>query len=341
MEDPQMRVATSGTEAVGKHYSRHTPATPGMVLTATGPDNQPIWAPGGANAEIIVSYVYFVDLLQADPIPDGSLTHPFQLIQDAVDQIITDAVARAVIMCAPAAYGPAIHIPDNGVLQQLVIQGWTGFMATNAPDLLPRINGIITIDQTNAAESRQVTFKGVRLIGNIVSNVPATRDLNVHFQDCVTSRITVEGANVNAYFSTSNCDGVLKGNISLHLWSDGESWSNMVRNVVSFLPTDYLRDFYDTGADETWDQRLNGNAVIGHSIVVECAYVSARPGEYAIGSLIDDPAPTDFIFGFHHCEADKVFFWLRNESRQNGIFDEPLSIVCFHGGMALIPQAPP
>lgn len=47
--DPIMRVATSGTEATGKHYS-NTPATAGLVFTSAGEDAVPIWAPGGAGS---------------------------------------------------------------------------------------------------------------------------------------------------------------------------------------------------------------------------------------------------------------------------------------------------
>jgi len=40
--DPLMRVSTAGTEARGKNYSDN-PATPGLVLTSTGPDGIPTW----------------------------------------------------------------------------------------------------------------------------------------------------------------------------------------------------------------------------------------------------------------------------------------------------------
>jgi len=340
LHDPQMRVATSGTDAKGKNYSRSTPATTGFVLTAQGEDLPPIWAPGTGGAPLFVTDVYFVDARNVGA-ADGSLTNPFPTVQGAIDKVHTDNVNRAIIMIAPENYVENLVVPAGGNLGVLIFQSWYQPNVLSAPGA-PNISGNLTITETGPGAAKAIELNGTFLSGNVASDNPATHDLSLRLQASTVGG-TIAANNITLYLHQSTIGGpTVIGATSLDLRTDGFSWSNLVLANVALLPAAYTREFYDTGADETYDQTLSVQRLqVGAMAVVECTYVSARPGEYAIASLMADPAPTDFAFGFHHTEADKVFFWLHNISRANTNFNEPVDIVVFHGGMALIPQAPP
>ncbi len=332
--DPLMRVANSGLEARGKHYS-DTPATAGLVLTSAGPEAIPVWAVG--SPDILVNKVIFVDAARSAIGMTGALNHPFQTIQQAVTYAEGTGWADAIIMVAPGTYAGAITLSGVPPLQTLMIQGWQLNGPTQMPAVWTRITGTITSHPSVELFLSDLHYTGATL----QSPNPANDDLTLRMTNVLAST-TMLGNSINLSLIQTYVLGAITGT-SVVLYSDGMSWTNLIENAVVITPATYTRTFYDTGADVTAGNLTTIDLDPGDKVTLGINYPGARPNEYGICSPdLDVPGPQriDYTVTFAYSAIDTLFFHLRNDGAAIASFDIPCMFLCLHSKMAEVVQPP-
>jgi hypothetical protein len=293
---------------------------------------------GSASGVAPVNKVLFVDAANYTLPPssqNGTLSNPFENIGNALLLALSNLWNSVIIMVAPGIYSDDLTIPGVS-LSSVVISGWTNvdpnLMATDTPS--------ISGDTITVAEDTILQFANCNVsVNNITSTDSHAVDLSVSFCNCFVDLAVIAGDELLVSLENTILTGdvSLAGNTSTQLTTDGFSWSSIVSNGVVVNPDDYSRRFRDTGADTYGSSLTATGLAIGGTVLVDCDYPGVRPGEYAIGTALEDPSPADFSFSFHHTTEDHVFFALTNISRVSTNFNEAIRIAVLHESMAQVP----
>jgi hypothetical protein len=319
LNDPQVRVGTSGSSpALARNYSLGA-AVAGHVFTSSGPDTLP------------VNEVLFVDSVNSPgATSDGTLAAPYATIQAAVNRAMVLALPRVQIQIAPGNYAGAIAIPE--ALTYCALVGWGP-----SDDGLTTISGDITA-VTSIGSSNRIALINLWMMGDNIAADLATHDLTLDLWN-VVSVANITAFNTTIDFRDCNQSGDITCGGGFTTNWDGISWSWRVRqNFMITVAGVYSREFYDTGANEYfYNLTINGLA-IGATGFVDIAIPDVRSGDYGVVQ-VRSPPEDDFITGFHSSTAGSMKFWITNLSRVSTNFGELCRVLIFHGGMAI--QPPP
>lgn len=280
-----------------------------------------------------VTRVFFVDSQGATGGNDGSLHHPFQTAQAAVDSAIATGYSSVVLMMAPGEYTDPLDIL-GGILSHVTISGWADVWPNELPTDIP---GFTAGANISIAQGVNVAFTRLHLASTSIASRTVGESLFVSFSNCLVHS-DLHGADIVASFLQTDMAGdILSTTANCLVQTDGFSWSCMRTNGITIAPNDYARLFYDTGADWNHASIAANGLAIGASVTVPYVYPGARQGEFAMISMMADPVPSDFTATFSHTAADVVYFRLRNDSRVSTNFNEPCRVTVFHSPMAPAP----
>src|SRR4030042_2628961 len=118
---PPVLIAPSGEVAEPKNFADSPVAGQYLRIAAGGRLWE--WGAGGITvASIPVAQTLFVDAVNGSATNAGNFGVPFQTIQQAITQAVTNGWTQVQIMAAPATYPDALAIPL--ALETVIIQGW-------------------------------------------------------------------------------------------------------------------------------------------------------------------------------------------------------------------------
>jgi len=324
-----MRVSCEGTKARCKNYS-DTPATAGLVLTATGEDGYPAWAAPPAppaGADVVVSNIMFVDAGAVALGANGSLSHPFTTIQPAIAAMVAAGWIAGTIRLATATYIDPVAIPIGLAVS---FEGWD----EQAPVLL---SGDITITG-GIGSSDQVSFTNCTILAaNITTADPLTQDMLLVFKNSFNSA-AISAFNANLFYLRSTQGGPITATGLTISW-DGYSWARTLQVAPAIIPAAYTRQFFDAGHD-TYQRSLTVAAVAIGTTAFQTMVVPdyVRADDY-VSMQVMDPTIVDFICGVHGVGAGTVTVWLTNLSRASTDFDEAILLLVHHE--AMVAEPPP
>jgi hypothetical protein len=330
LQDPQMRVGTSGTSpALGRNYATNA-ATAGRVLTSQGDNLPPLWAAPGGGGVKPVERVLFVDAVNFGAVPDGTLSAPFATIQAAINfaaGLLWDTVQ---LQLATAVYADPVNIPQ--VLTYTSLVSWD-----TSQNVGPVLGGDITVTADPLLASVLSIIGCDVSAANIATANPATQDLTLLLSS------TFQGAAVNAnnvYIELFHSEhgGNISGTASVFTAWDGWSWARTLQANPVISPG-YSRLFLDAGHD-TYNRSLvvNGLAIGNTAFVTMAVSTGAfvRTEDQAQVKVVD-PAIQDFICGVHGVGPGSVTCWIRNLSRVSTNFNEAIQILIHHNNMVAEP----
>ena len=327
--NPLLRVATSGAEAKCKNYSQ-SPATAGLVLTATGEETVPVWAapPAGA-ADVVVSNIMFVDAGAPAAGQNGSLSHPFTTIQPAIAAMVAAGWIAGTLRIATATYIDPVAIPIGLAVS---FEGWDA----QAPVLL---SGDITITG-GIGSSDLVSFTNcVVLAANITAADPLTQDIQLLFDHTFNSAAITSFNALLTYMQSTQGGAITCTGLTIS-W-DGYSWARTLQVAPAIVPAAYTRQFFDAGHD-TYQRSLTAAAVplfpdVGSTVFVDMVVPDYVRADDYVSIQVQNPAVRDFNCGVHGVSAGVVTVWLTNLDRVALDFDEPILLLVHHEAMVVEP----
>jgi hypothetical protein len=324
--NPLVRVSTSGTVAKCKNYS-DSPATAGLVLTATGEDNVPNWAAPAGAADIKVSNIMFVDAGAVALGANGSLSHPFTSIQPAIAAMVAAGWVAGTIRLATATYIDPVAIPIGLAVS---FDGWD----PQAPAIL---GGDITITG-GIGSSDLVSFTNCTIVAaNITAADPLTQDLQLLFDKTFNSAAITSFNALLTYFQSTQGGAITCTGLTIS-W-DGYSWARTLQVAPAIVPAAYTRQFFDAGHD-TYQRSLTLAAVaIGTTAFQSMVVPDYVRADDFVQMQVLDPSVRDFICGVHGVDAGAVVVWLTNLSRVSTDFDEAILLLVHHE--AMVAEPPP
>lgn len=339
INDPQMRVGTSGSSpALGRNYAANA-ATAGRALISQGDDLPPIWG----NASSPVNEVLYVDsLMGSDVDGTGSPGSPFETIQRAINEGVTLGYTSMIVKAAPGTYGnyadPTAIIPATFDL--VVIQGYADCRSGTGP--ITELQGNIIYNSVGGGFQTLSLQNCFVSAATISTDDDALHDLIVELVDTDCSA-TITANNLYLSMWESRMFGNAQGTTDLVTYWDDYAWAAFTLFNPTFLPASYSRYFRGLGANVF---SFNATAVgvpVGSTVFITKAVPQVRAGDYAVAQALETggptPAATDFTIGFHSSSAGNLIFWLTNDARVGGNFNEACQALIFHMNMAA--QAPP
>lgn len=320
----RLRVSTSGTAARSEDYADGV-ATAGRLLTSGGAGAVPLWSPPVAGVAP-VAQTLFVDAVNFSATPTGTLGAPFQTIQQAIDQAVTNGWTQVEIFIAPATYAAPIAIPL--VLVNVALVGWSDFIQ-------PILGGDIVYASLPGGSANLAIIDCNVTAANIASDNPAANDLGLFFERSSNAAACI-AANLVVEFRESFNAGTMTGNLALFTRWDGWSWRNHALLAPAFLPAAYFRTFLDAGHD-VYPATLTINGLaIGATGFFNVAVPWVRAGDYATVQVLA-PVAVDYICGVHSSSAGQVQIWLTNLSRASTNFAEAAQVMIHHMQMQAEP----
>lgn len=320
--DPQIRVATSGTNALGRHYALNA-GTAGRVLTSQGDNLPPIWGAGGGVRPIAQTYA--VDLVNWSATPDGSLGAPFRTIQDALDHanLLGDTLVQLLI--APGVYPAAVNVPIG---MDVAFHGWD-------PLTTAVIAGDITIAGAVGA-SAIISFTNCDILGaNLRVADPTTQDLSLEFRSSYCAA-AIAGFAVDVHFQHAILAGALVANDACLIEWDNYSWGRYAQ-LAGPLPVGAVQRFLDSGHD-TYPITLAalGLAIGATTFLTIVSGTLTKLNDHA-SVRVNEPAAQDFTCGVHSVNAGQVVVWLTNISRASTNFNDGAELLIHHNTMIVEP----